>query len=197
MSKSPKQWYSSFKRLTSYDQHKSEPLHIEEISKFSYQQQAEMIADHKAKIANQYEPLNTDDIQFPFFTPEEVPQFSERQVWLKLCQLKANKGTVRGDLPPKIWKLFAAYLVEPLTDIYNTSLKRAEYPNIYKLEVQTPVGKVRPCLKLDQIRNISGLLTPDKVFESLLAELMIEDMKNKMYIYHIMATKKVCKFNTI
>ena len=89
---------------------------------------------------------------------------------------------MQGDLPAKVWKIFAAYLVDPLTDIYNTSLRRGEYPNIYKFEVQTPVAKVRPCLKLEQIRNISGLLTPDKVFESLLAELMIEDMKLNMDI---------------
>ena len=62
LTKSPRQWYSSFKRLTSYDQHKTEPLHVEEISKYSDQEQAEMIADHKARIANQYEPLNKDDI---------------------------------------------------------------------------------------------------------------------------------------
>ena len=44
------------------------------------------------------------------------------------------------------------------------------------------MAKVRPCLKLDQIRNISGLLTPDKIFETLLAEIMIDDMKDTMDI---------------
>ena len=161
LTKSPKQWYSSFKRLTSYDQYKTEPLHVQEISKYSDQQQAEMIADHKAKIANQYQPLKKEDILIPNFSPGDIPQFSPNQVWLKLCQLKTNKGTVRGDLPAKIWKFFGAYFAEPLTDIINTSLWRGEYPNIYKFEVQTPVPKVCPCLRLDTIRNISGLLTPD------------------------------------
>lgn len=52
-----------FKRLTSYDKHKTKPLHVEEIIKYSDQEQVEMIADHKARIANQYEPLKKDDIQ--------------------------------------------------------------------------------------------------------------------------------------
>ena len=180
LTKSPKQWYSSFKRLTSYDQHKTEPLYVEEISTYSDKDQVEMIADHKAKISNLYEPLLKDDIKIPPFSTEDIPQFLPRQVWLKLCQLKTNKGTVRGDLPAKIWKIFAAYLAEPLTDIFNTSLSRAEYPKIYKFEIQTPVAKVIPCLKLEQIRNISGLLTPDKIFETLLSELIIEDMKGKI-----------------
>ena len=93
-----------------------------------------------------------------------------------------QQGTVNGDLSARVWKIFAAYLVDSHTDIYNTSMWRGEYPNIYKFEVQTPVAQVRHCLKHDQIRDISGLLMPDKVFESLLAALMIEDMKLNMDI---------------
>ena len=54
-----------------------------------------------------------------------------------------------------------------------------EYPTIFKFEAQTPVAKVRPCLKLDQIR-ISGLLTADKIMESLVSEIMIKDTRDNM-----------------
>ena len=84
---------------------------------------------------------------------------------------------MRGDLPAKLIKEFAAYLAEPLTDIINTSLRRGEYLNIYKFEFSTPVQKVFPTLKVDQMRNISGLLTFDKVMEKMLSEIMISDMK--------------------
>ena len=180
MTKSPHQWYSSLKRLTAHDQHKSEPLHVEEISQYSDQEQAEMIAKHKAKIANQYEKLELSDIKIPQFSPNEITQFPPSMVWLELTKLQTNKSTRQGDLPPKLWKLFAAYFAEPLTDIINTSLRTGQYPMIYKFDVQTPVAKVRPCLRLDQIRNISGLLTPDKVMESLISQLMISDMEDKM-----------------
>ena len=73
----------------------------------------------------------------------------------------------------KLIKLFAAYLAEPLTDIINTSIRRGEYPRIYKFEVSTPVPKQFPPQSVSHLRNISGLLTFDKVMETLISELMI------------------------
>ena len=102
------------------------------------------------------------------------------QVWLILSKLKTNKATVPGDFPVKLIQLFAAYLAEPLTDIINTSIRRGEYPKIYKFEVSTPVPKQFPPLSVSQLRNISGLLTFDKVMETLISELMISDMAEKM-----------------
>ena len=84
-----------------------------------------------------------------------------------------------GDFPARFIKHFAPYLAEPFTDIINTSIARGEYPHIYKFEVSTPVPKVYPTLKVSQLRNISGLLNFDKIMEKLLAELMIEDMKDE------------------
>ena len=98
-------------------------------------------------------------------------------MWLLLTQLKTNKATVPGDFPVKLIKMFAAYLAEPLTDIFNTSVRRGEYPQIYKFEVCTPVPKSFPVKSTSEIRNISGLLTFDKIMEKLLAELMVSDMK--------------------
>ena len=85
-----------------------------------------------------------------------------------------------GDFPPKLIKMFAAYLAEPLTDIINTSIRRGEYPKIFKYEVSTPVPKQYPPQKISEMRNISGLLTFDKIMETLLADLMIADMKPNM-----------------
>ena len=59
-------------------------------------------------------------------------------------------------------------------------MKRGEYPRIYKFEVCTPVPKVHPPQNLGQLRNISGLLTFDKVFEKLIAQMIISDMEAKM-----------------
>ena len=77
-------------------------------------------------------------------------------------------------------KQFAAYIAEPLTDIFNSYIKRGEYPRIYKFEVYTPVPKVHPPQSTSQLRNISGLLNFDKVFEKLIAELVIGDMEAKL-----------------
>ena len=130
-----------------------------------------------ASIPNQYNALATENIQIPPFNESEIPRFHPAQVWFVMSKLDTNKSTVPGDIPAKILKIFAAYFSEPLTHIFNTCIRRGEYPNIYKYEICTPIPKVYPTQTLSQLRNISGLFTFDKIFEKLLAELMISDMK--------------------
>ena len=125
-------------------------------------------------------PLKDDDISVPPFEENDIPQFSVAEVWKALIGLKTNKSTIPGDLPPKIIKSFAAYLADPLTDILNTSIRRGEYPNIYKYEVSTPVPKVKPTVSTSQLRNISGLMHFDKVIEKLIGNLIISDMAEKL-----------------
>ena len=177
--KNPGQWYSCLKRITSNDQ-MSQQVNIDEISHLPDQEQAEIIAAKFSSIQNEYQPLKTEDISVPTFSKEEFPQFQPSQVWLLLTQLKTNKATVPGDFPAKLIKLFAAYIAEPLTDIINTGVKRGEYPQLYKFEVCTPVPKSYPPQNTSQIRNISGLLTFDKIMEKLISELIISDMRLNM-----------------
>ena len=70
-------------------------------------------------------------------------------------------------------------MADHLTDILNTRLVRGEYPRIYKFEVSTPVPKLHPTQSVSQLRNISGLLTFDKIIEKLISQLMISDMEEK------------------
>ena len=178
--KKPGQWYSCLKKITSYDQQKNEQQIVDEISHLTDQQQAEIIADKFASIQNEYEPLNTYDISVPHFEEEEIPQFHPSQVWFALTRLDTNKATVPGDVPAKLIRQFAAYLAEPLADIFNSGLRRGEYPEIYKFEVCTPVPKVHPPQTTAQLRNISGLLTFDKVYEKLISQLIISDMEAQL-----------------
>ena len=67
-----------------------------------------------------------------------------------------------------------------MTHIYNASIERGEYPKIYKFEICTPVPKLHPTENVTQLRNISGLLNFDKIFEKLIAKLMIMDMEEQM-----------------
>ena len=112
--------------------------------------------------------MKDGDIEVPPFNKNQIIQFHPSQVWLQLNKVKTNKATVHGDLPIRLVKEFSAYMAEPFTDIINTSIRRGEYPKIYKYEISTPVPKVFPPEKVDQMRNISGLLTFDKVFEKLI-----------------------------
>ena len=156
----------------------SQQVNIEEISHLSDQEQAEIIADKFSSIQNEYEALKTEDITVPPFTDEEVPQFHPAQVWFHLARVKTNKATVSGDFPARLIKHFAAYLADPFADVINTSIKRGEYPQLYKYEISTPVPKSFPPQTTSEIRNISGLLNFDKIMEKLISELMISDMSS-------------------
>ena len=139
-----------------------------------------MIADKFSSIQNEYEPLKDDDVTIPAFEQDDVPQFQPSKIWFHLAKLKTNKATVPGDFPAKLSKHFAAYLAEPLTDVINTSIRRGEYPQLYKFEVSTPVPKAYPPQNTSEIRNISGLLTFDKIMEKLISELIIGDMSSSL-----------------
>ena len=178
--KKPGQWYACLKKLVSHDQLKSEDQVVDEISHLPDQEQAEIIAEKFASIQNEYQSINKDDISVPLFEENEIPQFHPSQVWFALSRLDTNKATVPGDIPAKLVKQFAAYLAEPLADIFNSGLRRGEYPDIYKFEICTPVPKSYPPQTTAQLRNISGLLLFDKVYESLIAQLIVGDMEAKL-----------------
>ena len=178
--KKPSQWYACLKKMSSFDQLKNDQPIVDDINHLSDQDQAEQIAEKFASIPNSYEGLNTEDISIPVFEESEIPQFHPAEVWFALSRLDTNKATVAGDFPAKLIKLFAAYLADPLSDVYNTSLRRGEYPRIYKFEISTPVPKVYPTENTSQLRNISGLLNFDKIMEKLISKLIISDMEEKL-----------------
>ena len=162
MNKNTSKWYSSMKKLTPLDQHTSDKIIIQEINHLTYEEQSEKLAEHFSSILNQYEQLNKEDISIDPIVAEKIPQFKEVQVWDLLIQLKTNKSTVQGDIPARLYKELAAFISEPLTHVFNYSLKQGEYPQIYKFEITKPVPKKYPVHSMDQMRNISGLLTADK-----------------------------------
>ena len=97
-----------------------------------------------------------------------------------LEKVKANKSVPPGDIPPKLIKLFAAELSIPLCHVNNTFLLSGVWSRLYKSESVTPVPKVFPPASVNDLRNISGLLTFNKIAEKLIAELIISDMSKEL-----------------
>ena len=170
------QWYSKLKRLCSYDQQKLEPVVVESIKHLNVQEQAEAIADKFSKVSQEYDPLKKEDIIVPEFDVKTVPSFSPLDVQKNLEKIKTNKSVPPGDIPPKLTKLFAAQLSVPLCDIMNSSIRLGQWSKLYKRESVTPVPKTYPPKSPEELRNISGLLTFNKVSEKMIAELMISDI---------------------
>ena len=172
----PSQWHSKLKRLCSYDQLKSEPIIVESIKHLSDKEQAEVIEDKFSKLSQEYEPLQAKDIEIPKFEESSIPRFSPAQVQKHLEKVKTNRSVPPGDIPSKLVKAFAAELSFPLCDIINSSIRLGQWSKLYKAESVTPVPKTFPPKSPDELRNISGLFTFNKIAEKLLAELMISDM---------------------
>ena len=91
--------------------------------------------------------------------------------------IKKKTSTVLGDIPLKVIKYCAEELSFPLSDIYLHALTHGEYPDLYKLEIVTPAPKVYPPQTPKDLRKISGTSNFSRIFEKIVAEVMIEDMK--------------------
>ena len=153
-------------------------VYVESLSNLSTSTQAEKIADSFAKVSNEYLPLKSEDIDlnqaanvkpFPWITPSKIHQ--------KIHKMKSKTATVIGDIPWKVIMEFSPFLSYPLEDIYNRSVIHGEYANIWKIEIVTPVPKVFPPSTEEELRKISCTKNFSKVFESILSEFLIEDMK--------------------
>ena len=173
----PNQWYSKLKRLCSYDLEKQEVLKCEEVDHLEDQQQADALVEHFSSVRCKFDALNTYDVPIPHFEEKSVPHFSESHVQDALKGIKTKKAVPPGDIPPYILKHFATKLANPIANIYNCSMKQGKWPLIWKKEFVTPVAKVFPPKLLKNLRSISGLVTMDKISESLIAKLMVADMK--------------------
>ena len=113
----------------------------------------------------------------PKFDDKDIPQVTEAEVIEALANMDTSKSNTKDDIPAKILKHFALQLGKPVSDIINTSIRQGCWPNIFKLEVVTPVPKGFPPKNIDELRNISGLLKLDKIAEKIIAKMMINDMK--------------------
>ena len=140
--------------------------------------QAERIADQFSEISQIYSPLKTEDINIDNLCDDRpLPQINPYIVYTKIMCFKKKTSTVLGDIPMKLIKFCAEELSFPLSDIYSRALSHGEYPDIYKLEIVTPVPKCYPAKTTKDLRKIAGTQNFSRIFEKILAEVMIEDMR--------------------
>ena len=173
----PAQWYSKLKRMSSYDQIKNQEAQVQSLINFTDSEQAEIIADQFAAISNEYNPLKNEDIPAEL-QPSSCPKIEPMKVHKIITEMRTNTSTLLGDIPMKIIKEFSVELAFPLADILNRSYQYGEYPKIWKIELVTPVPKVIPTEKPDQLRKIAGLKNFSKISEKILAEYILSRHEN-------------------
>ena len=95
-------------------------------------------------------------------------QVTEQQVLKALNSLDAHKSTGPDEIPAKLLKLTAILIYEPLTKLFNKSLKHGQFPEIRKKAVVTPVFKNQGSPSdFRQYRPISLLSCLSKILEKL------------------------------
>ena len=171
-------WYSKLKRMSTDDKTKCDKVNVLSLTDLPPNAQAEKIADSFAKVSNEYQPIKSEDIDVIQATNcKPLPWITLEKIRQKIKKMKSKTSTVIGDIPWKIVKDFAFYLSYPLEDIFNRSARHGEYANIWKLEIVTPAPKVYPPASEEQLRKISCTKNFSKIFESILADYVIADMK--------------------
>ena len=176
----PGKWYIELKKLTNFNQLQTEKLVVDAIKDLPDSEQAEQIADKFSQVANEYEELKTEDIIIPPFNEADIHEFTVGEVQQVLSEIDANKSNVSGDIPAKLLKVFSSQMAVPITDLFNNAIRQGRWPDIFKMEIVTPIPKQTPPKDINHLRNISGLLNLDKIGEKLISRLMISDMKNKL-----------------
>ena len=91
-----------------------------------------------------------------------------------MIRAKKPNSLVPGDLPTKLVKTFADILAGPVTDIFNHISLTSVYPKQWKVEHQIPIPKVTPPASEDDLRNISKTPFFSKVYESFIADWLLE-----------------------
>ena len=171
-------WYSKLKRMSCDEKNRADDVYVESIASFPMKAQAEMIADRFAEVSNEYESLKYEDIDISKASnAKPFPWIAAGKINNKIKKMKTKTSTVIGDIPWKVIRQYSYYLSVPLENIYNRSVKYGEYPSIWKVEIVTPVPKVHPPTSEGDLRKIACTLNFSKIFENILSEYLISDMK--------------------
>lgn len=109
-----------------------------------------------------------------------IKSFSEAEVFLSLKKLK-NKLTSGPDgLPSCILKDCASIFTAPLTYLFNLSLNKGKFPDVWKQSNICPVFKKGDRSNIENYRPIALLCNFSKVFESVLYTYIFNHVKSQI-----------------
>ena len=167
------------KKIGALEQLGDDDIKIESVSTFSKKECCEKIAEHFARISNEYSPVNLSKL--PAFLPAlPPPQVSEYEVYQRIKRIKKSKSTLPIDIPDKLRQVCAPSLAEPITTIINNALAQSVYPCIWKQEWVTAAPKITNPETMQDLRKISCTSDYSKVFEGFLKDWIMEDVSENI-----------------
>ena len=177
-STNPRSWYRSLKKIMNNDS--EEKIEVDSIRHLTDTEQVEAIASKFAEISNSYDCLDRSQINIPEFTPDQVPVVTVAEVIEILKGMDSNKSTRPGDIPVKIFKRFATQLAQPISNMINQAIVTGVWPDFLKLEIVTPIPKIKSPKSIEDLRKISGLMVLNKIMEKAVCRYVVEDMKTTL-----------------
>ena len=147
---------------------------------------AERIADYFASISQEYHPLDVDKlperVKLRLRTKSTPPTITEMECYQSIVRAKKPQSGVPGDLPSSVIKEFSVELAEPLQGVLNNIVQTAKWPDMWKMEHVTPVGKIPQPETEDDLRPIA--LTPffSKIMEQFVVKWLLDIIGDKLDI---------------
>ena len=146
------------------------PNHVNE--NLSEEQSAERIADYFATISQEFPPLDYESlpaqVKWKIETENLPPTVDEFEVYNAIKSAKKPKSGIPGDLPRGIVQEFAPELATPLGYLINNILQSGEWPDQWKLEWVTAIGKKPLPETEDDLRPIPLTSVFSKVTEQII-----------------------------
>ena len=148
------------------------------------QESAEQIAEHFSAISREFTPLDImklpDRVRSKLKTSSVAPVVSVEQTLEKIKSAKKPKSGVPGDLPSLITKDFAEELSVPLCGLLNNIFQSEVWPQQWKKEYVTPIGKIPLPETEDDLRPISLTNFFSKVTEHFVVMWLLEFIENQI-----------------
>lgn len=168
-----KNWWSNVRRLTG-EQHQvsAAPLISMNNRWLNKSQFARQLNDYYLQDHDKFS-LDYPDIPS---TTGPYPTVDEMTVYKLMRKINTNKATNREDFPSWVSNNNAHFLAQPLTNIINSILQTGKFPRLWKRAEITPLNKVRSPQTFKELRPISLLFHLGKVAESVLSNLIKQEL---------------------
>ena len=152
----------------------------------SDQQSAERIADYFSAISSEFSPLDLEKlptrVKSKLGTKSVPPVITEQECYEKLKAANKPRSGVPWDLPSSVIKEFSVELSGPLHTLLNKIVQSAVWPQHWKTEYVTAIGKVLQPETEDDLRPISITSYFSKILEAFVVMWLMEFIGNKMDI---------------
>ena len=112
-----------------------------------------------------------------------IDEITTNEVSTQITSLEMKKSAGNDGLTNKFLKLSLCYLILPLTDIYNTSIRTGIYPDELKIAKCVPIFKKGRKDDPSNYRPISILSSINKVFEKLLYRRLYDHFTKLNILY--------------